>query len=124
MIVKVGELPSNGGRRTHVLKLNGEAAFFVTVDLEGPASGLLSPTSRGRAVPLGRGHRARWTTRCQQDHACLWFYEAESATVDGSRPREVTDTHLRLLPGTKQVSIHGMRRPQMADMIHQQAVEE
>ncbi|MBK9168498.1 MAG: ROK family protein [Bryobacterales bacterium] len=34
-ILKVGELHSNGGRRREVFTLNGEAAYFVGVDLEG-----------------------------------------------------------------------------------------
>ncbi|MBK9168495.1 MAG: ROK family protein [Bryobacterales bacterium] len=34
-ILKVGELQSNGGRRREVFTLNGEAAYFVGVDLEG-----------------------------------------------------------------------------------------
>lgn len=34
-ILKVGELQSNGGRPREVLSLNGEAAYFLGVDLEG-----------------------------------------------------------------------------------------
>ncbi|MCC7499134.1 MAG: ROK family transcriptional regulator [Bryobacterales bacterium] len=35
VILKVGALQSNGGRRREVLNLNAEAAYFVAVDLEG-----------------------------------------------------------------------------------------
>jgi predicted NBD/HSP70 family sugar kinase len=34
-VVKVGDLQSSGGRKPEVLNLNGEAAYFVGVDLEG-----------------------------------------------------------------------------------------
>src|SRR5882724_8359984 len=34
-VVKVGDLDSSGGRKPEVINLNGEAAYFVGIDLEG-----------------------------------------------------------------------------------------